>query len=257
MKWFHAIGKRIHHFVVAKERHGVHSPLVYQLMERDLNVSLPPSFHIIQEHRKELIKSKSVWEIKDFGAGSRVSNFKPLGDSVKIASSNTKKGAFLYRWCKRFQPHNILELGTHVGIGTAYLHLGNPLAKITTLEGDPFLSGHAQTFFKNHDWHIDARIGNFDDILLPTLEEKSTFDLFVIDGNHKGNAMRKYIEYILPFASENAWILLDDIHWSKDMSQAWQAIVEDPKFPLTLDFYQYGAVYLGNRKQKEHFVLKW
>jgi hypothetical protein len=89
------------------------------------------------------------------------------------------------------------------------------------------------------------------------LNELTTFDLAVIDGNHKGDATLKYINTIIPFASDDAWILLDDIHWSKEMTNAWNEITNNPRYLLTLDFYQYGAIYLGKRNQKEHFILKW
>ena len=257
MKWMHAIQQRILHLTKAKERHGVHSPLIYQLMERDLKIALPPEINIIQDHRHQLLNDASQWEAQDFGAGSRFSKTKTLSTAVQRASSDSKKGAFLYRWVKRFQPHKIIELGTHVGIGTAYLQLGNPSAQITTLEGDPFLADLARLFFTQQQWKIKTILGNFDDTLSQQLNALTTFDLAVIDGNHKGEATLQYIKTIIPFASDNAWILIDDIHWSKDMSGAWGAIVNDPRYQLTLDFYQYGAIYLGKRNQKEHFILKW
>ncbi len=257
MQWIHAVLQRILHIILSKERHGVHSPLVYQLMERDLKIPLSTDLNIIDGYRKQLLNDHSTWTSIDHGAGSRLKSSKLLSTAVRRASSNRKKGNFLFRWVKRFQPRTVIELGTHVGIGTAYLQLGNLNSQITTLEGDPFLANIAQTFFRDQHWPIHTVVGSFDEHLESTLKSISPFDLVVIDGNHTRDATLRYVQMLLPHASPNAWILLDDIHWSKDMSTAWSEIVQNPHYLLTLDFYQYGAIFLGKRNQKEHFVLKW
>jgi len=257
MKWTHAVGQRILHYLKSKARHGVHSPLIYQLMETDLKIPLPNHLRIIEEYRKKLLHDHSIWNPIDLGAGSRLNSSKTLSTAVKRASSNKKKGAFLFRWVNRFQPNKIIELGTHVGIGTAYLQLGNIKGQITTLEGDPFLANIAQHFFQTQHWPIKSKVGSFNKQLPSTLHVMQNFDLAVMDGHHTREATLQYVQMLLPYASEEAWILLDDIHWSQEMSAAWSEIVENPQYPLTLDFYQYGAVYLGKRNQKEHFVLKW
>ena len=53
MQWIHAVLQRILHIILSKERHGVHSPLVYQLMERDLKIPLSTDLNIIDGYRKQ------------------------------------------------------------------------------------------------------------------------------------------------------------------------------------------------------------
>ena len=257
MKWFHAIQQRLIHLWKAKERHGVHSPLIYQLMEKDLRIELPSSLHIITDYRQQLMRQPIEWVAQDHGAGSRLNATKILSTAVKRASSNEKKGAFLYRWTHRFQPKTILELGTHVGISAGYLYLANPNAHLITIEGDPFLAGYAQAFFKTHHWNILSMIGTFDEKLSEVFSKEANIDLAVIDGHHNKQATLHYLELIAHHVSQDAWILIDDIHWSKEMTEAWDSIVHDERYALTLDFYQYGAIFMGKRNQKEHFILKW
>lgn len=94
MKWTHAVGQRILHLLKSKERHGIHSPLIYQLMETDLKIPLPDHVRIIEEYRKKLLHDHSIWNPNDLGAGSRLNSSKTLSTAVKRASSNKKKVLF-------------------------------------------------------------------------------------------------------------------------------------------------------------------
>lgn len=251
----HTIQRRLHHAWKAVGRHGVHSPLVYQLIDRDLKRPLPIELKDIERYRSSLLSSKLTWQSQDLGAGSRM-KIRTLGEAVKSATSGKNKGAFLYRWVSRFQPQSILELGTHVGISAAYLLSGNREAHLTTIEGDPFLHQQAQNYLQSVSSNAITIQGNFDDILPEVLPSKK-WDLVVIDGNHRGEALKKYFADILPHLNENAWVLMDDIHWSPDMTAAWETLVDQCGNKLTLDFYQWGAYCHIPRNQKEHFLLRY
>lgn len=254
MRFFgHMLQRRCLHAWKAVGRHGVHSPLVYGLIDRDLKTPLPREVQEIEKHRISMLSSKETWQAQDLGAGSRLTN-KTLGQAVQSATSTPKKGAFLFRLVNRFQPKNILELGSHVGIGSAYLLSGNREAYLTTIEGDPFLHQRAQEYLQSISNKVTAIQGNFDEVL-PRVLPQHKWDLVVIDGNHRGEALLRYFEWVLPHLNENAWVLMDDIHWSPDMSEAWQQLVTHCGNRLTLDFFQWGAYLHAARNQKEHFLL--
>ena len=256
MRWFwHSFFKGVQHFLKAQKRHGVHSPLVYQLMDKDLIAPLPESLKAIREYRRNLSKSNEKWMSVDYGAGSR-SPTRNLGDAVSKATSDAKKGEFLCRWTMRFQPKYILELGTHVGIGSAYLLEGCREAQLFSIEGDPFLYGKSADWLKQYGDRVTLYNGSFQEHLRNVLPLHE-WDLVVIDGHHQGAALLQYFELILPHLSENAWVIMDDIHWSPDMSKAWQRIIDESDKKLTLDFFQYGIYGHAIRYQKEHFVLKF
>jgi predicted O-methyltransferase YrrM len=129
-------------------------------------------------------------------------------------------------------------------------------SQLTTIEGDPFLHQNAKDYLSRFGDRVDVVLGNFDDVLPQILPTKK-WDLVIIDGNHRGEALLNYFHQIKPHLSENAWVLMDDIHWSPDMTNAWNDIVANCGGKLTLDFFQWGAYLQTERNQKEHFTLRY
>ncbi len=256
MRFFwHSLQQGARHFFKAQKRHGVHSPLVYQLMDRDLVAPLPKELSKIASHRQVMMQSQETWLPCDYGAGSRTAT-STLGEAVAKASSHEKKGSFLFRWVQRFRPQHILELGTHIGIGTAYLLEGNREASIHSIEGDPFLHQKAAQWLTPYGDRVTLHCGSFDEQLQKVMV-KQKWDLVVIDGHHEGQALLRYFSMILPHLSQDAWVIMDDIHWSPDMTYAWKQIVSNANHMLTMDFLQWGVYGHTSRLQKEHFVLRY
>jgi hypothetical protein len=52
-------------------------------------------------------------------------------------------------------------------------------------------------------------------------------------------------------------LVFDDIHWSRDMSEAWDAIKAHPEVTVTIDLYDMGLVFLRKEQAPEHFVLRY
>src|SRR5690606_17020814 len=50
------------------------------------------------------------------------------------------------------------------------------------------------------------------------------FDLLYIDGNHQKEATLSYFEKLLPTVHNDSVMIFDDIHWSRDMEEAWEEI---------------------------------
>jgi hypothetical protein len=55
--------------------------------------------------------------------------------------------------------------------------------------------------------------------------------------------------------NETVWIF-DDIHWSKEMEQAWEIIKSHPQVTVTIDTFQWGLVFFRREQPKEHFVIR-
>ena len=98
-------------------------------------------------------------------------------------------------------------------------------------------------------------MGEFDNTL-PELLQKNKYDLVFFDGNHQKEATLKYFEMCLKAATERAVFIFDDIHWSREMEEAWEGIKEHDKVTLTIDSYQWGLVFFHGGREKEHFVLR-
>jgi predicted O-methyltransferase YrrM len=113
-------------------------------------------YSILQEYRNSLSQNKKSIEVTDFGAGSRVfkSNTRQISKIVKTAGITEKRAEMLYRITNYFQPTTILEIGTSLGLATSALSLGNPKAKITTLEGCLNTLAIAQKQFEKFDLRL-------------------------------------------------------------------------------------------------------
>lgn len=88
------------------------------------------------------------------------------------------------------------------------------------------------------------------------LKEVERVDMAYIDGHHDGDATLGYVEQILPFTHEQSVLILDDIHWSEDMEEAWETLRKDDRFTLSIDIFWCGLLFMHQGRSKEHFVLR-
>lgn len=241
----------------AKGRHGVHSPFVYSFLNECLSTKIDKNF---KNSRKNLFKNlknnNSSIEISDFGVGS-----KKLGSQRKISkifstsSSKGKYGNLLYKISTYYQPKSILELGTSLGIGTLHLALGNPNTSVFTIDACKNTSNQAiQNFRSLGIQNIIPIQSTFVDYISTLSNEK--FDLIFIDGHHDGIALTKYILDLDAFSHNDTIFILDDIRWSKSMLNAWNELIKNNKFHLTIDLFRMGIIVKRAQQEKEHFILK-
>ena len=195
----------------------------------------------------------------DFGAGSKVfkSNVRPIAQIAKTAGISQKRSELLLRITNYFQPKAVLEIGTSLGLATAALALGNKKAAITTLEGCPETARIAQQQFKNFELPtVHSAVTAFDLYLeQPTLQQQK-FDLIYFDGNHAKKATLDYFEKLVPTITNDTVWIFDDIHWSREMEEAWKIIQENPFVTVTIDTFQWGFVFFRKEQPKEHFVIR-
>lgn len=251
----------------SKNQHGVHSPFVFDLVTKCFyDKTKYPEYSILKNYRKSLLENKKIIEIKDFGAGSRVfkSNKRQISKIAKTAGISPKRAELLFRITKYFQPETILEIGTSLGLATSALALGNNKSILKTLEGCPNTISIAKDLFQvlgfklqNIEFINSEFSIFFKNLKLETLNSKAQiFDLVYFDGNHSKQATLDYFDLLLPtITNETVWIF-DDIHWSKDMEEAWQTIKNHPKVTVTIDTFQWGIVFFRSEQVKEHFTIR-
>lgn len=242
----------------AKERHGIHSPFVYDLSDKCLTLQFPKE---LRQQRNNLLKklrhSKEIIQVTDLGAGSmKMDQKRPVQKILKYSSSQGKWSTLLYKLCAFYQPQNILELGSSLGIGTWHLNKGNPTANLTSIEGCPETWRILNTYIgKSLNDQVKLINSSFDEYL-----EKLTtqsFDFIFIDGHHDGDALKMYVEQLLPFSHHETLFLLDDIRWSQSMFNAWNTLKSDPQFHVSIDLFRMGILVKRPFQEKEHFTLKF
>lgn len=255
------IGSYLGHLVKARNRHGVHSPFVYDLITHVLRPTTDlPEFATIEALREDLLDSEQTIRVNDLGAGSRVFDMPTRGvaDIAKTALKPTAQAQLLFRLARYFNAKEVLELGTSFGITTLYLALGADEGTVHTLEGCPQTMRIAQHHFDQlKQRNIHAVLGSFRSKLPETLQKMGTVDLAFIDGHHAKEPTLEYFEQVLPKAHNGTVFVFDDIHWSRGMEQAWETIKAHPRVTVTVDLYNLGLVFLRSEQAKEHFTLRY
>lgn len=248
--------------------HGIHSPFIFEFITKVLNDKTQyADYDIIERLRSEMLNDQTVLAVEDFGAGSSVSktNKRSIASIAKNAAKPKKYGQLLYRMVKTYQPVTILELGTSLGITTSYLSQAKTDAKVTTLEGSAAIAKVAKDNFKTLGLqNIELTEGNFDDTLSATLGQsratvgESSVNFAFIDGNHRQAPTERYFGQILPYISNDSIFVFDDIHWSREMEEAWESIKNNDRVRCTIDLFFIGIVFFRNEfKQKQHFIIRF
>ena len=238
-------------------KYNIHSPLVHDFIENVLDNSVKYySFIGIEHVRSLLLKQNEAIELKDLGAGSKSikSSLSTINILTKKVQSTPEKAQILFRIVSFFQKKNILEIGTSLGLTTAYLSNANKNGQITTIEGDQRVSNLAQKNFNTLKLNNIKLINEpFDEIIPQLLKNK--FDLVFFDGNHSKEATLRYFYWLVEHANEDSIFIFDDIYWSIEMKQAWQEICNFDKVMLSLDIFSLGIVFFKKNREKEHIRL--
>ncbi|WP_245752732.1 O-methyltransferase [Chitinophaga arvensicola] len=240
----------------------MHSPFVFSLIEDVLlDKKQHPAFREIEQLRKELLQSDETLQVTDLGAGSLISAGKErrVRDITRYAAKQPKFGQLFYRLIQYLQPVRILELGTSMGLSTAYMAKAAPNARIYTIEGCPNIAARAAKNFESLGIrNITQVTGNFDTVLPDVLKQMQLPDWVYIDGNHRKDPTLAYFQQCLQFADEYSVFIFDDIHWTPDMEAAWHTIQEHPQVTMTIDLFFIGLVFFRKDfKVKQHFTLKY
>jgi len=241
--------------------HGMHSPFVYEFITKVMNdFTKYEDYEKVEQLRKQLLVDPAELLIEDMGAGSSVtsSNKRTIASIAKNAAKPKKFGQLLYRMAKFYRPQTILELGTSLGITSSYLALGNPSAKVVTMEGAAAIADKALENFQQLDiQNIELVRGNFDATLARVLNENQSIDLAFIDGNHRQEPTERYFRQLLPHIHNDTLLIFDDIHWSKGMEAAWKNIVQHEAVSCDIDLFYIGIVSFRKEfKEKQSFSVR-
>jgi len=248
------------HRLTAKTRHGTHSPFVYKLADEVIyNKRQFAQYNIIEAQRKKLLQDDTMIQVTDLGAGSHLNKdrTKKVKEIAKNALKSPALAQLIHRLAKFSNPKSVIELGTCLGITSAYLSTAAPDASVITIEGCPQTAAVAKQNFEDLKLNnIRLEVGNFDHILPGILAEQEQLDFVYIDGNHRKDATLNYFNWCLPKVHENTMLIFDDIYWSAGMKEAWAAIKAHPQVTVTIDLFWIGLVFFKKGQAREDFKLK-
>lgn len=262
----HRICAYLKHFLSAWNTtgEGIHSPYLFHIVRfvmRDENTFY--CFADIERRRALLAACPDMLDVVDFGSqGSKDGKHvqRRVCDIAKGQLESPKMGQLLFRLAtfmgqNEKRPLAILELGTSLGITTAYLASADSKNSVTTLEGSEAVLKVAQGVWRalrleNISWQQ----GNIDDTLYLYAREK--VDVAYVDANHTYEATKRYADYLLPRISANGMLVIDDIHYSEEMEHAWRELKEDPRVTTSMDLYHAGILFVNPCFLKRHYKIR-
>ena len=242
--------------------HGIHSPFVFDFIKNVLHDKPDPdAYASVEMLRKQLLQDHRMVEVNDFGAGSAItrSNHRSVAGIARSSAVAPKTGQLLFRISNYYHPKIIVELGTSLGVSAAYLASGNPAAELITIEGSDKIASIAEKNFEKLGLkNVRLIRGNFDEKLFSVIDHLTNIGLVYIDGNHRKEPVLRYFNLLMTHMSESSLIILDDIHWSSEMEEAWSVIQNDSRVQLTIDLFFFGLVFFRNDfKIKQYFTIRF
>jgi len=127
---------------------------------------------------------------------------------------------FLHELCRITKPNTILELGTHLGVSALYMKIGNPNAKIYTIDNNLINSGYIGTYIKNLP-NVKFILG---DCKNPDVVNQipNDIDLIFIDEEKEPETLQKNLDLYYPKLKIGGCILFDDVLGVAFYPQAYQ-----------------------------------
>ena len=276
--------------------HGVHSPYLFEWVR--MVMSDKNTYYVwdeIEEIRQEMLKDTRELEFVDYGSGGplptspskgRSANMRRVGDIAKGSLARRKEAQLLARlvgWLGRpllTSPSRggigdealedrkgltIVELGTSLGVTTAYLAAMDSRNKVVTYEGCPAVAEVAQTNWEKLGLsNIACVVGEITvdslqltvDSLQLAVDRLSGIDVAFIDANHTCEATLTYFNALASRVYEKSVVVVDDIHYNEDMEKAWKAICADERVTTTMDLYRMGLVFFDKHYWRKHYKMR-
>jgi predicted O-methyltransferase YrrM len=254
---FKTATRYIKHLLTARHTwgFGIHSPYMYKFAQ--YVVYEKNSYYIFEriEHiRKLLVHSDEKIAVTDFGTG--VSSTRNVSDIAIRAIKPARYAQLLYRIVNYAKATTILELGTSLGITTAYLASVARRSRCVTMEGCPEIANIAGENLRQLGLdNVTIVKGNIDENLHAVLETFESIDFIFIDANHRYDAVMNYFNQCLNKINANTIMVVDDIHWSDGMQQAWKEIQQHAAVTSTMDLFHSGIVFFNPDLNLKHYKL--
>ena len=248
---------------------GVHSPYLFEWVR--MVMSDKHAYRVwedIESVRARMLVSDQVVEFVDYGSGvgrksEGAKSEKRVKDIAKGSLARAKYAQMLFRlvnWLgHQLREENrgltIVELGTSLGVTTAYLAGVDTRDKVYTYEGCEAVAKIAMDNWKELRMsNIDCRVGPIDEGQLQCSLER--VDVVFVDANHTYEASLKYFDILAQKVHEKSVVVMDDIHHSEEMERAWREICADERVTSTIDLYQMGLVFFDKHYWKRNYRMR-
>ncbi len=276
------VGSYLKHQLTARHTggHGIHSPYLFEWVR--MVMADDNSYYAwakIEEIREQLLRDEREVTFVDYGSGRALSsspadaNKRLVKDIAKGSLAQKKYAqmlARLVRWLGSANPQhlskrkedrglNIVELGTSLGVTTAYLATMNKGDKVLTFEGCNAVAEIAKENWKQLEINnIECCLGEVteESLRLAIVDLQGGLDVAFIDANHTYEGTKSYFNVLAEKVHEKTVIVVDDIHYNQAMEKAWMEICADERVTSTMDLYQMGMVFFDKHYWKRNYKIR-
>ena len=273
--YFYRICSWLKHYLTAWNTggEGVHSPYLFEWVR--MVMSDKHTYYVwedIEAIREDMLRDQQVVTFVDYGSGKGQTGDKANGerrvmDIAKRSLAQKKYAQMLYRlvnWLGasrslEFGGLHVLELGTSLGVTTAYLAAVDSRNRVVTCEGCAEVAAVAM---RNWDRlglkNVECRVGELtSDSLQQVVDSlQGKIDVAFVDANHTYAGTREYFNVLAGKVHDKSVIVVDDIHYNAEMEQAWKEICADERVTSTIDLYQMGMVFFDRHYWRRNYIMR-
>jgi predicted O-methyltransferase YrrM len=177
--------------------------------------------------------------------------FDSQDDTVASAtkpSNGWREQQFFFSCTLMHRPTFVLELGTGVGMSSAYIAAAIKAAgvegKVQTIDASPYKIRLAQRLHADLALdNVTYTVGRFADVLPDLLSSRDGIDMALIDGAHDPKSMWTFYESIIEAVVPGALLIFTGIAQSELLTRTWQRIRSDERTYASSELGGIGLVY--------------
>ena len=240
-----------------RKGYGVHSPFAFDLITNIFEEKYHYYIYAdIEKIREELLNDKRTIDVVDFGTGR--SGKRKISTIASRSLKNKKNAQLIFRIINALKPEQIFELGTSLGLTTAYMASANINATVYSFEGCSQTAAVAKTVLEKCKLNnVNIFIGNIDETLPQMLKSIEKVDFVFFDANHTKEATLNYFNWFLHKSCDKTVFLFDDIHFSKGMEAAWDIIKNHHSVRVSFDLFSIGIVFFDEKLKKQDYIYSF
>jgi len=222
-----------------------------------MNASEKEWVNKIESVRTALLHSNETME-----TGSRAVQDEGVESVAQVCRSASKKtgwGLLLMKLIRAFHSSTCLELGTCLGISTAYQFSAltlNGKGHLISIEGSQARAEKARETLEDIGLRdVEVICGEFEDEIPRILNRVQQIDFAFVDGDHHRDPTLRNVSHIIPHMLDGSILVIDDISWSQGMIQAWEKIQRSERVEIVIDLYTVGLCLVGSSDQNISYKM--
>lgn len=227
--------------LVSTNRHGIHSPFIYNFADKVLYAKSEENFEFIENQRLTMIQSRAKF------LNTTLSHFT---SNFTLSSKYCK---LLHRMVLHYKPETIIEYGKNNGILLNYI-------LTASLQSNSSIQYH-------YDYDSSCQE---DQIKIKTLElfsENSKVELFSPWEIRNDDSKKWFIFYgtdfwenfdaAKSFIDEQSIVIISQFRQTNELFTQWKQLSNLPEVTASIELFNMGILFFRKEQPKQHFILRF